>query len=334
MDDRNTVPHAALQTWIAAVFTSCNTPAADAAIVAEALLDSSLHGVDTHGIGLLPAYLDRLARGITNARPDIAIATHGALLKVDADRGLGQVVIVRVLDRAMQLARSQGSVTAVVDSVGHLGALGYFTRKASAAGMLALLMQNGPPVMGLPGSKQRAIGNNPMSFAVPVAGRAPIVFDAATSEAAYGKVIQAGLRGEAIPANWAMDGDGRETRDPHAAANGILLPFGGFKGIGLAMMIEAFAGSLTGKRPVWDSHISGAFLLVVNPDAAIERARFETDVADWLDRYVAASPDGRYPGEQAAAVYERRSREGIPVGTALRKAFRDIGRAAGSPFPA
>ncbi|KQX34324.1 hypothetical protein ASD04_16945 [Devosia sp. Root436] len=322
----------ALRGWATRLLVARDLPPADAALVVDALVDTSLRGVDTHGLALLPNYLDLLEKGVTNPRPQVDIASHGAFLKVDADRGLGQVVVTRVLDRAIDMARTSGSVAATIGQVGHLGALGYFARRATDAGMIALVLQNGPALMGLPGSTARAIGNNPIAFGIPAPGRPPVIFDVATSEAAYGKLLGASARNEPIPGGWAMDSQGRPTNDARAAMDGILLPSGGAKGIGLAMLVEALAGSLSGTRPAANGNIFGAFLMVVDPSAG--HAGFASDLTQWLDLYAASGPDARYPGQRAQAIFEQRSRDGIPVAAGLHEKLVATGRTVGIPLTA
>ncbi|KRA55727.1 Ldh family oxidoreductase [Devosia sp. Root635] len=322
----------ALRDWALGVLVARGLPPEEAALVVDALVDTSLRGVDTHGIALLPNYVDLLEKGVTNPRPQVAITPHGALLKVDADRGLGQVVVTSILDQAVVMAGTFGSVTATIGQVGHLGALGYFARRATDAGMIALLLQNGPALMGLPGSTARAIGNNPIAFGIPAPGRPPVIFDVATSEAAYGKLIGASARNEPIPDGWAMDQQGRPTNDASAAMSGILLPSGGAKGIGLAMLVEALAGSLSGTRPAASGNIFGAFLMVVDPSAG--HGGFADDLAQWLDHYAASGPDARYPGQRAQAVFDQRSRDGIPVAAGLHEKLVATGKTVGIPFTA
>lgn len=318
-----------LRRWIGQVLVVRGMADEDAALVAEALVDTSLRGVDTHGIGLLPNYADLLEKGVTKPRPAVAIEERGAFLKVEADCGLGQAVVARVLDRAIGIAREKGSATAAIGHVGHLGALGWFARRAAERGMVSLIVQNGPPLMGLSGSTARAIGNNPIAFGLPLAGRPPVIFDVATSEAAYGKLLSAAAGGEPIPDGWALDNAGRSTRDPRAAMEGILLPAGGAKGIGLAMLVEALAGSLTGTRA--DRNIFGAFLMVVDPAAG--DAGFGNHIAGWLDHYAASGPEARYPGQRAETVHRQRSRDGIPVGDDLRTRLAEVAERTGVPLP-
>jgi LDH2 family malate/lactate/ureidoglycolate dehydrogenase len=111
------------------------------------------------------------------------------------------------------------------------------------------MMQNGHPSMALPGATKPGIGNNPLSFAAPLRGRPPVVFDMAASEAAFGKIMEAAARGTPLPEGWALDEKGSPTRDAAVALTGMLLPVSGPKGIGLAMLVETLAGALTETDP-------------------------------------------------------------------------------------
>jgi len=165
-----------------------------------------------------------------------------------------------------------------------------------------------------------------------VADGPPIVFDVATSEVAYGKLIAARHKKQALPEGWALDRSGQPTTDPRAGMEGILLPSGGAKGIGLAMLIEVLAGSLTGTRPVFGEQIFGAFLLVVDPAAG--HTGFAEHVAGWLATYAGSGPQARYPGQRAEAVRAERARSGIVLAGPLLATLQAIGAEAGLPLPA
>ncbi len=322
----------ALRAWVCAVLTAHEMPPDHAALVGQALVDADLRGIDTHGVRQLPTYVALLRRGAVRARPDLRFETKGSLLTVQADRGFGQVVGTLAVDAAVDIARRTGCAIATIAEVGHLGALGYFTRRAADAGMAALLMQNGPPLMALPGSTQRAIGNNPLSFAAPLDGRPPVVFDMAASTASFGKIIGANAAGKALPDGWALDKDGEPTNDARKALDGMLLPIAGVKGIGLAMMVQSFAGSLSGTKPVWGEGIFGGFLLLVDPEATIGRAAFLAHMAEWVGHYTEASTDGRIPGDRGIACQAARRETGIPLPQDVIDLLAKAGTACGVPF--
>ena len=181
------VSHTDLENWIEQILTACGVSKTEARTTAQVLTATNLRGVDTHGVARIPL-LRRLAQARRPERdPADDVRTARGVLHFDGDRGLGQVCGLKAVEYGIDAARTQGCVTVVMRHVGHLGALGHFTRIAAEANMIALMMQNGPPIMAHAGAKQPAIGNNPMSFAAPRPGGAPLVFDMATSETAFGK---------------------------------------------------------------------------------------------------------------------------------------------------
>jgi LDH2 family malate/lactate/ureidoglycolate dehydrogenase len=324
---------AVLEAWIAALLSARGMPPADAAAVAAAQIDTSLRGIDSHGVGHLPIYLERADKGVLKLAPDIRIERRAGVLAVDADCAFGHVAGMRALDAALALASEQGVAAASIARVGHMAALGYFARRAAEEGAVALVMQNGPPLMALEGWQRRAIGNNPLAFGAPVEGGEPLVFDMASSVSAYSKMRAAAAAGAPLAEGLALDAQGRPTTDAAAAVGGMLLPVAGAKGMGLAMIVEILAGSLSGVRPVWPGELFGAFLLVIRPEAFADRAAFNAHVADWVAHYRASGEGASYPGERSAAIRAQRLATGIPLLPALHETFRKLGAAAGIPFP-
>ena len=325
--------HSALRDFGAAMFAGRGLPEADAQIAADGLIDGDLRGVPTHGLVQLPIYLSLLEKGVTNPRPAISIAGKSALLRVEADRAVGQVATVRTLEALKPGVSEHGLAAASISNSGHLGGLGYFVRLAAEEGLVALVMQNGPPLMGLPGSTARAIGNNPLAFGAPVPGGPPLIFDIATSEAAYGKILRAQAAGAAIPEGWALDVNGVPTTDPAVALKGILVSMAGAKGIGLAMMVEIFAGSLSGTIPVAGGNIFGGFVLLADPLAVQDSADFDAHMSQWIAAYRRSSPDARYPGERAAADRARQLQSGVVLEITLADMLAELGAKAGIVFP-
>lgn len=325
--------------WVEQVMRSCGIPPAQAGLVAGVLVDANLRGIDTHGVSRVPSYVELLDAGATNKEPSIRIERKGWLLDLQADRALGQIAGSTAAEHAIELARDTGLAICILRDTGHLGALGYFTRLAADAGFLALMMQNGPPVMSLPGATRRAIGNNPISFAAPLEGRPPLVFDMSASEAAFGKIVEAARTGKELQEGWALDANGRPTLDATAALTGMLLPAGGAKGIGLAMLVETFAGALSGTRPAAKANAAGipyawgGFLLVINPDFVQDREAFVSHMTSWLATYLAADPSARYPGQKTAEIFKIRERDGVPLDANLVVGLRKVGASKRVLFP-
>lgn len=337
----------ALEDWVTAAFARCGVPGADARRTAAVLVRTNLRGIDTHGVMRVLPYVEKLRSGEVNAAARPVAELREGVLHVDGGCGLGQVVASFAVEEAVALARSQPVVMGLVRNSGHLAALGLFVLPAAEAGMIAVLCQETPPLMALEGSSGPAIGNNPIAFAAPVAGGAPLVFDMATSIVARGNVLAAARDKVPIPEGWSIGPDGHPTTDPAVALKGAMLPVAGHKGIGLAMLVQILAGSLSGSRsaenaarfragnPAGNSSAGNvsAFLLLINPERVAGRAAFDANVAEWLSTYMAVSgEEARYPGERAALCEVERRRDGVPLSLGAVAELRKVGGLVGLPF--
>ncbi|QJP15650.1 Ldh family oxidoreductase [Starkeya sp. ORNL1] len=332
----------ALEDWVAAVFARARVPEVDARQTAAVLVRTNLRGIDTHGVMRVMPYLEKLRSGEVNAAAHPRAEVREGVLHVDGDRGLGQVVASFAVERAVELARSQPVVMGIIRNSGHLAALGLFVLPAAEQGMIAVLCQETPPLMALEGASGAAIGNNPIAFAAPVAEGQPLVFDMATSIVARGNVLQAARDKTPIPEGWSIGPDGLPTTDPMVALKGAMLPMAGHKGIGLAMMVQILAGSLSASRTAESAATFGAtsaagnvsaFLLVINPDRVVGRAAFDAHVAQWLTTYATASgEEARYPGERASLCEVERRRDGIPLSLGAVAELRKVGELVGLEF--
>lgn len=331
---------AALRHWSQTVLAACGVPATDAAVAAEVLIRTNLRGIDTHGISRLPAYVAMLRAGEMNVRPDIRTTDQAGTLVMEADRALGQIAGMRAVRAGVEAAATRAVVSLSLRRTGHLGALGTLTVAAAERGMIAILMQNGPPIMGVPGASEPSMGNNPIAFSAPTAGGPPLVFDMATSAVAFGRIIDAARNKEPIPPGWALDETGAPTTDAAAALRGMLVPTGAFKGLGLSMLVEFLAGSLSGVHldrlapgrtlpPMF-----GAFLLVINPALLIGQDAFAAHRDAWIGRYKRSGPGMRYPGEHAAEVEAERTRTGIPLPASVIAQLTELGASVGVPWVA
>lgn len=331
-----------LQEWTANILVACGLGAEDAKLAASVLVRSDLRGIGTHGVSRLIPYAAMLRTGAMNPTGRATVSGDGPVFQIDADRALGQVAGAQAVDALSRAAKRDGAALGIIRNVGHLGALGVLLLPVAENGLLGLMVQNGPPAMALPGATKAAIGNNPMGFVAPVGkGEPPLVVDIATSTTAMGKILEAARAGEAIPLGWAVDEEGKPTTDPGAALKGFLAPMGGHKGIGLAFIVEALAGALTGTRPVAGPESGfrlppafGAFVMIIDPDAVGSREAFDAYLAQSIDIYRGASVDARYPGEGAAALEAERLREGIPLSAALIRDLTALGEELAKPFPA
>lgn len=330
-----------LTDWLTRAFEACGLEAKAAALTAHVLVRTNARGVETHGVARALVYVQKLKSGELSPRPQVRYEERQGTLHCHADRGLGQVVVTHAVNEAVQRAANRGFVPVIIHDVGHLAALGMFALQAAEAGMIAIVAQSTPPVMALPGAKGAAIGNNPLAFASPVPGGAPLVFDIAASGVARGNVLAAAREQREIPLGWAIDDEGKPTTNAKSALAGAMLPMAGHKGIGLAMMVQCLAGSLSGALPAAVTGATpgsapsrvGAFLLVVNPDLVTGRAAYESHMRDWLKVYKLASGiEGRYPGERAARLETQRLRSGIPLTDGVVAELRTVGDLTGVTF--
>lgn len=327
-----------LQDWAAEVLAACRMPEAEARIAADVLVRTSLRGVDTHGISRLPNYADSLRDGSINPTPRHGAEIRNGMMHYEGDRGLGQFIGVAAVQAAIEQARTQATVTCLIHRCGHLAALGSYVLPAAEAGLVAFMAQATQPWMALPGWTKRAIGNNPLAFAVPLPGRPALVFDMAASVVARGYLRQAIREGTPVPEGWALAPDGSPTTDADAAWAGAVLPTGGYKGIGIAMLVQTLVNSLQGNTASVNSGTRdgtasmGGFLMLINP-ALVDNA-FGADVDTWLGVYedAASTGDGRYPGERAAESEAKRRKSGVPIPPVLLQQLKDTGTSTGVPF--
>lgn len=328
--------------WLASAFAGLGLTPEDAALGARVLVRTNARGVETHGIARALVYGQKLKSGELKARPSVRMEERDGVLHCHADSGLGQVVGTQAIREAVARAGHRGFVPMIIHDVGHLAALGMFALEAAENGMLGFVTQSTPPLMALEGSKGAAIGNNPLAFASPVPGGPPMVFDIAASGVARGNVLAAAREKKPIPLGWAIDAEGNPTTDAQAALAGAMLPMAGHKGIGLAMMVQCLAGSLSGALPASVTSGAapgsaparvGAFAFVANPDRIAGRAEYESHMAGWLAAYRKASgAQGRYPGERASKLEAERMSQGIPLPDAVVKELGSLGELAGAPF--
>lgn len=302
--------------------------------VASNLIEANLLGHDSHGIGMLPRYADSYLEGglVPNARPRV-VHDAGALLRLDGQRGFGQVAGRDAMALAIERARVHGSCIVALGHAHHLGRIGAWAEPCAAAGFVSLHFVNvvARPIVAPYGGSDARFGTNPFCAGVPLAGRPPVILDFATSVIAQGKTRVAHNKGEPVEPGCLLDADGRPSTDPRwtvVPPFGALLAFGGamgeHKGYGLALLCEllggALAGGLTGgdadpdAMRVWNGMLS----IVLDPAALGDRERFEAEALKFCD-HVRASPPrpGFAPvqvaGEPERAQAERRRAEGVPV---------------------
>lgn len=245
MAAQSTVSASELTAFATALLARAGGPTAHAHVVAKALVDADVEGLPSHGLMLLPMYLDRMMSGsvVPGARGRI-VSDTGAQIVIDGENGFGQVVGGRATDLAIERALRHGLAAVAVRDTFHFGAAGRFAETMALRGCVGIVMANTRPLLPAPGGIERVVGNNPIAIAVPTQQH-PIVLDLALSAGAMGKIRLAESKGEKIPEGWALNAEGLPTVDPAEAIKGILLPAAGPKGFGLALLIDLLVGGLS-----------------------------------------------------------------------------------------
>lgn len=328
-----------------ALYEHAGVPPAEARTVADHQVEANLVGHDSHGVHLLPTYLDRIRKGhIVPGAPFEVLDETPTTARVDGHWGLGQVVSTRAMALCIEKARRQRVAIVSVFRQSHVGRLGDYPLMAARAGLVGLMMCDSgqaPKQVAPFGGREARLGTNPLSIAFPSDLEAPLLVDMATSAAAGGKLMVAIARHEPIPPGLLLDRDGRPTTDPtQFLAGGAMLPLGGaqgYKGTALSFAVETLAAVLPGLGFGVDPqgrHNDGAFLLAFDPAAFRPLAEFKADVAAFA-RYLAATPPAEgftevlYPGEVEYRTAQRRRREGIPVEDETWGRLTALARAAG-----
>jgi LDH2 family malate/lactate/ureidoglycolate dehydrogenase len=238
------ISHSELTDFCVRILTAAGVPQQKADITATSLVASNLRGVDSHGIQLLPFYLDQLLAGEVDAKADgHVISENGSCLMFDAESGLGQWVGEVCCGHAVRIAGAQGMALVISRNSNHFGAAAWWAQKMRAAGQIGIVMCNASPIVPPWQGKEGRTGTNPICMSVP----GPWLLDMATTTVAAGRIFKAFINDQPeIPAGWAFDSDGVPTTETQKAYKGMLMPLGGYKGSGLAMMVEILCSVLSG----------------------------------------------------------------------------------------
>lgn len=300
-----------------------------AAIVARCLVAADLRGVDTHGINRIPSYVARIRQGVLDAQaqPSVHEVTP-VVAQVDAHNAFGFVAAHIGMSKAIEMAKIYGIGMVSVKHSNHFGMSAWLVQQAIDAGMMSLVFTNSSPALPAWGGRSKLMGVSPIACGAPGGtDERPFILDMAPSVAARGKVYKAQRRGEKIPMGWALDKDGRQTVDPTAALDGVMLPMGGPKGSALAIMMDVFSGVLSGSafagqvtNPYDASRPAdvGHFLIAIKPDLFLSLDEFRERM-DVLYRRVVDSDrmDGveriYFPGEIEQLTEKERLASGIPL---------------------
>jgi uncharacterized oxidoreductase len=337
-----TVPPDLLERQIADVFLARGVPDDEARIVAAHLVEAEACGVVSHGVLRVPQYVQALADGRIVPGVSLRVVSEApATAVLDGGHGFGQVMALRAMGFALDRAEATGVCAVTLVNCGHTGRLGSYTEHATRRGMAAMMMVNngghGQWVAPFGGAAGR-LSTNPISIAVPTSTDAPLVLDVATSVAPEGKARALLAAGERVPEGWIIDHQGRPTTSPadlYGPPRGALLPFGGHKGFGLAMLVDALAGGLSGAGCCTDANASlagktdGVFIVAVKVAAFCPLPDLQGQITGLVQHVKSAPPapgatEVLVPGELEARTRRKRLLEGIPVEPATWEALQQL----------
>ena len=348
------IPTAALHRWVVDLWRSAGSNERESALAADHLVAANLSGHDSHGVGMVPRYVQSLLEGDLQLNQTVAIVTDGgSVVNVDGRRGLGQSVGWQAMEIAIERARRHGVCVLGLRNSHHLGRIGHWAEQAAASGLVSIHFTNAvsAPAMVAPyGGAEARFLTNPFTVGIPRSGGEPILLDFATSAIALGKVRVAYNRKEKVPFGCLIDAQGRPTDDPavlfepEEGPRGALLPFGAHKGHALAMVCELLGEALTGgettrppnqrmRHAIWNNMLA----IVFDPARLGSGESFETEARSFVEWVRSARLSGAIDAILMPGDPERRSRraraEAVPIDGAtlaeLDEAAEAIARATG-----
>jgi hydroxycarboxylate dehydrogenase B len=320
-----------LHALIRAVCAAGGSAQQEAALIADQLIEANLTGHDSHGVGLVPFYVESRATGalVANRHADL-VSDRGAVLVVDGQRGYGQVIGHEAMQLAMARAAEQGVALLAIRNSFHLGRIGHFAEQCAQRGFASIHFVNGvdhPPLQAPFGSAEARLSTNPFCAAVPGPDGAMVVLDMATSKIALGKARVAANKGVPAPAGSLLDARGQPTRDAAVMfqdPKGALEAMGEHKGSGLAVLCEFLAGALTGGWTVQPDHpmaggtVNNMLSVVIDPDALGGRDQLWREGEALIAWLKSARPRDGFaevllPGEPEQRRRRQRLAEGIEI---------------------
>ncbi|MBP2097548.1 ureidoglycolate dehydrogenase [Enterococcus rivorum] len=298
-----------------------------ASIVSDVLTFADARGIHSHGAMRVEYYSERIAKGGITNNPKFSFDQTGPSCGVfEGDNGSGFVAAKLAMDHAIEMAKENGVAVVGARNISHSGALAYYVEMAAAQDMVALSVCQSDPMVVPFGGSEPYFGTNPIAFAAPSNDDRMITFDMATTVQAWGKILHARSKKEAIPDSWAVDEEGNPTTD--STKVNALLPISGPKGYGLMMMVDILSGILLGVP--FGKHVSsmyhdlskgrelGQLHIVINPEFFIGLETFKKNISAMLDEIKAIAPspgfkEVNYPGERGRMREKNYEAEGIEI---------------------
>ncbi|HUT18919.1 MAG TPA: Ldh family oxidoreductase [Anaerolineae bacterium] len=348
MVEEQRIPADVIEQFIQDVFVGLGVPEGEARISAQVLITSDLRGIDSHGVGRLKYYYDRIISGRhqTETAIELVKETETTAL-VDGHHGMGHVISYRCMQMAIEKARKHGLGAVAVRNGTHFGIAGFYSLMAAEAGMIGLTVTNARPSIAPTFGTEPMLGTNPVAFAAPTDLPYPFCLDMATSICQRGKVEVAERAGKPVPEGWVIDPQGEPLTDASdilgrlGEARAALLPLGGageefagYKGYGLAVMVEILSAALSGGAYLKDlsgfgpdgaprPHMLGHFFLAIDVAHFLPLDEFRRIAGAMLrtlhaSRKVPGADRIYVAGEKEFEIEQQRRAEGIPVNANLK----------------
>jgi ureidoglycolate dehydrogenase (NAD+) len=334
-----------LAQWAVACLEKVGVPPPEARLVGGSLVQTSVWGIDSHGVLRLTHYLRRMTIGsIKAAAAPVVMRTGPVTAQIHGEDGLGIVHATLGMEVAIEMAKESGAGIAGVGHSSHCGAMGLYTRMAAREHLIGIAMTHSSAIVVPHGGTQKYFGTNPISIAFARKGGEPVCLDMATSQVAWNKVLNARIENETLDEGIAVDADGKATTDPHRARAGVPLggPVYGYKGYGLAFMIDLLCGALNGMG--FGRHINSMYEELDQPRKighllmAIDPARFAggDHLEETIDALIAdlrTQGEILFPGEPELLAERQRIEQGIPIDDEALKDMREWSARLGVPPP-
>jgi L-2-hydroxycarboxylate dehydrogenase (NAD+) len=239
--------HLLLKKLIIDILTKYDLTSKHAEICSNALINAELVGAPSHGLSRLKMYCDRIQRKVINPKPKIKIKKISqSIAHIDANNSIGFVAADIAIKTAISNAKKTGIGLVAVKNSGHYGLSGYYAEQAVKKNLMVMVFTNAPPAVAPHGSLKSLFGTNPICFGTPTGSKVPFILDTSISMINRGKIRVAAREGTKIPEGVALDKYGKPTTNPKKALEGVQLPIAGFRGSGLAWMVDILSGVLTG----------------------------------------------------------------------------------------
>ena len=320
------------------IFMNYKLSKTHAKICSDAIINAELVGASSHGISRVKMYCDRIKKKVINPKPKIRLKKiSNSIFHVDADNSIGFVAADVAIKQAIKSAKKTGLSLIGIKNSGHYGLSGYYAEQAVKKNLIALCFTNAPPALAPFGSKKALFGTNPICFGAPTSLKVPFIFDASVSIINRGKIRLAAKTKRSIPKGTALDKNGQPTTNALKALKGVQLPIAGFRGSGLAWMVDILSGVLTGSnhagkvRDPFDDFSGpqnvGHLFIVFKPNLFV--GNYSQRIKENIKRVkklpkTKGTSDILYPGQNKYKRYKKNMKGKIKIPHAILKDFENL----------